>query len=408
LIDGRAILRKPLFIKENSMQRRNFITLSLLPLTLAMAQAAAAYPEYRVTIVGPVDSQANDINNAGVVVGTYPISPTATRSFLNRGAGYVSLSLLGGTSSEAVAINDRGQVLGNRTTTSGPQRGFIYYHGAYRDIGVIPGRLTRFKDINNAGYILALGTSSDPLVPPLLSYLRSPGGTYRNIGTLPFENPVTQAEALNNRNQITGESGPLLLPDPPLRAFLWTSGVMRDLGDFGFAPNYGLAINDHGTVTGYAAVPTGFRNQVAFIYRKGRLIDIDRRPATADRFSQGDGINNYGHVVGYSNHLSGFIYRGRCMESLNALIDPKGGWDIRFPRAINDKGQIAATAVRGGRQYAVRLDPIRPGAEVAQELTLDEEAGPIVRSGLTPGQEEAEAKVEAEAAAKEAVKPLGQ
>lgn len=108
------------------MQRRHFISLSLLPLALATAQAFAAYPEYRVTIVGPVDSQATDINNAGVVVGSYPISATASRSFINRGAGYVSLSLLGGTSSNAVAINDKGQVLGNWTNTAGQQRGFIY------------------------------------------------------------------------------------------------------------------------------------------------------------------------------------------------------------------------------------------------------------------------------------------
>jgi probable HAF family extracellular repeat protein len=395
------------------MQRRNFISLSLLPLTLAVAQAASAggYPEYRVTIVGPANSRATDINSSGVVIGTYPIGTGGinTGSFINRGAGFVNLGTLGGTSSQVVAINDKGQVLGNRTTASGQRRGFIYYHGVRRDLNDPPGGPGYYVDINNAGYTVAIG--SVPVSPGdtgLRSFLRDPGGHFRNLGTLPGDNPVTQAEALNNRNQVVGESGPFLAPDPPLRAFLWTNGVLRDLGDFGFTPNYALGINDRGQVTGYASVPTGLHHQVAFIYSHGRLIDIDRRPPTAERFSLGESINNLGHVVGSSNHLSGFVYRGRKMESLNALVDPKLGWNIQFPRAINDKGQIAADAVRAGVQYAVRLDPIRPSLEAAPVEDLDDEAGPVAQSGLSPAQEAAEAKLEEEAEAKEKVQPVRQ
>jgi probable HAF family extracellular repeat protein len=314
----------------------------------------------------------------------------------------VNLGTLGGTSSQVVAINDKGQVLGNRVTTSGQQRGFIYYHGAYRDLGSTPSIPLTYIDINNAGYTVALGFIPDAAgLPQPRSFLRDPSGHIKNIGTLPGENPVTQVEAINNRNQIVGESGPFLAPDPPLRAFLWTRGVMRDLGDFGSTPNYALGINDRGQVTGYATLPTGFHNQKAFIWSNGRLIDIDRRPASALPFSEGESINNLGHVVGNSNHLAGFVYRGRKMESLNALVDPKLGWNIQFARAINDKGQIAADAVRAGVQYAVRLDPIRPSLEAAPAQDIDDEAGPIVQSGLTPEQEAAEAKLEAEAQAKE-------
>jgi uncharacterized membrane protein len=412
---GLATWRGPFSIKEIPMQRRHFISLSLASLILAVAQAASAsassYPEYRVTIVGPANSRATDINNAGVVVGNYPIGTDGinTGSFVNRGAGFIDLGTLGGMSSQVVAINDKGKILGNRTTKGGQQRGFIYYHGGYCDLANPPGLALTYVDINNAGYTVALGfVGATPESTSLLSFLRDPDGHFRNLGTLPGENPINQAEALNNRNQVVGESGPLILPEPPLRAYIWTKGVLRDLGDFGFTPNYALGVNDRGQVTGYASVPTGFRDQVAFIYSKGRLIDIDRRPPTADRFSLGEAINKLGHVVGTSNHLSGFVYRGRKMESLNALIDPKLGWNIQFPRAINDKGQIAADAVRGGVQYAVRLDPIRPSLEAAPTEDIDEEAGPIVQSGLTAEQEAAEAKVEAEVQAKEVVRPAEQ
>ncbi|CAH0136139.1 hypothetical protein SRABI118_00162 [Massilia sp. Bi118] len=386
------------------MQRRHFISLSLLPLTFAAAQAAATYPEYRVTIVGPPNSTAADINKAGVVVGTYPVSATATHGFLNRGKGLVDLGTLGGTSSRAVAINDKGEVLGNWASRAGQARGFIYYHGRQRDIGIIPGRFSIFTDINNAGYITAYGAIVDSFEGPH-GFLRAPNGSYRDIGHLPTDNPltITTALALNNKNQITGESGPLTFPDQPLRAYIWTKGTIRDLGDLGTEPNGGTAINDRGQITGYASVPEGFRDRVAFLYSRGRLIDIDRRPATVERFSHGNGINNLGHVVGTSDHLSGFIYRGRRMESLNALIDPRPGWNIVNPQAINDAGQIAATAIRGGVQYAVRLDLIRPSLEAPPPMDADEEAALAV-----PAPSAEEAAAEAEAQAQEKVQPVRQ
>lgn len=361
---------------------RNRISLALLSLTFGLANASPGYAEYRVTIVGPPNSMPTGINNAGAVVGNVPLGPTTSRGFVNRGTGVTYLSAMGGTSTDAVAINDKGQVLGNWRTAGGQLRGLIYYRGTQRDIGTIPGRATRYVDINNAGYILASGgpPPSDPFGPSPFGFLRSPGGTFTNIGTLPFPNAITQVEALNNRNQVTGESGTLVLPELPFHAFIWSAGVIRDLGDFGFTPNYGLDINDRGQVSGYTATET-FREALATVFSKGRRpIRIDTRPPGAYRFSVGEAINNHGHVVGSSNHLGAYIYRGKRMESLNALIDPKSGWNIQFPRAINDAGQIAANGLRGGVQYTVRLDLIRPHALATPQVELDQEADAAVQA----------------------------
>ena len=385
------------------------LSLFLLSFTLGAANASAAYAEYRVTVVGPANSTASDINSSGVVVGSYPVSPTANRAFLNRGKGVVVLGTLGGTSSSTAAINDKGEVLGNWTSASGQQRGFIYYNGKQRDIGAVRGRVTRFTDINNAGYITASGDSA--FAPDgTRGYLRAPGGKYTDIGNLNFPDwpdvpTLNTALALNNRNQVTGESGPYAQPDQPLRAILWTKGVLRDLGDFGWSPNGGQAINDKGQITGYMSIPTGIHGRVAFLYDHGRLINIDGRPDTVEqRSSTGAGINNYGHVVGASDHLSGFIYRGKRIQSLNALIDPKLGWDIASPEAINDAGQIAATAYRKGVGYAVRLDLIRPHVLSAPQLDNDDEAGSLVSPAVTA----ADARVEAEAQAREVARPVKQ
>ena len=388
------------------MQARKPVSLFLLSLTLALANAAwAATPEYRVTIVGPRDSFATDINNAGAVVGFVPRSPgsDAFRAFVNRGKGIVYLDRLG-RSSIAVAINDKGVVLGNWTDASGLQRGFLYCHGRQRDIGGIGSGLTNYTDINNAGYATAFATVT-PFGNPR-GFLRAPNGTLRDIGSLPADPQGTQAYALNNRNQITGQSGLFIPPNPPLRAFIWTKGVMRDLGDFGGAPNSGDAINDRGQVAGTAELPFDIHQKAAFLYTHGRLIKLDDRPDNVPQFTTSTGINNRGHVVGTSDRLSGFIYRGRRMESLNALIDPRLGWNIHAPQAINDAGQIAANATRNGVQYAVRLDLIRKSAESAPQVDEnDHEAGAIVQP-MSPQDAEADARAEAEAQARELAQPV--
>lgn len=372
----------------------------------AMASSQAA-PEYRVTVVGPPDSRANGINNAGVVVGTYPANATSTRGFLSRGHGWVDLPAIG-TSSGAVAINDRGQILGNWRTAGGQGRGVIWFRGDRRDIGVVPGAsATRYTGINNAGYTIAQANRDDGQ----LAFLRTPGGAFRNLGSLGTIDPITEAHAINNRNQISGASGEFSLPEIPFHAYIWTHGVLRDLGNYGLTPNEANDINDRGQATGYLAVPNGGAHaRVAFIYTRGRLQDIDGRPSTVDRYSQGQGINNRGHAVGDSDFLRGWVYRGRRMQSLNALIDPASGWDIQLPRDINDAGQIAATAVRNGQYYAVRLDPIRPYLDAAPELDADEADAdaPLLSTPLSAEEAANEARLDAQAQAREVVHPVQQ
>ena len=164
---------------------------------------------------------------------------------------------------------------------------------------------------------------------------------------------------------------------------------MRDLGDIGSAPNVGAAINDRGQVTGYVSVPGAYPDRLAFLYTQGRLRVIDARPAGVERYSEGAGINNAGHAVGDSNHLFGWVYRGRRMQSLTALVDPAGGWTIQAPRAINDAGQIAATGTRNGQQYAVRLDPLRPSLEAPPPVEQDADAAPEPVTPTAPAPEAA-------------------
>jgi len=375
--------------------------IALFLLSFAVTGAACAYPEYRVTVVGPPGSSATDINRAGAVVGSYPVGDTI-HGFVNRGNGLVKLAALG-SSSGAVAINDKGEVLGNWVAPDGRFRGFIYSCGRQRDIGII-GSGSIYRDINNAGYTIATSrTDGDPG-----GYLRAPNGSLRNIGHLPVEHPITEVFALNNRNQVAGKSGPLEFPEQPYRAVIWTKGKLRDLGDLGLTPNSANAINDRGQATGFAAVNTGGpHDRVAYLYSNGSLVSIDDLSGTAMKYSEGTGLNNHGHIVGYSDTLQGFVWRGRKMQSLNTLIDPRLGWNIPGAQAINDAGQIAATAVRNGVQYAIRLDLIRPHALSTPAPDADQ-AADLAAIATPPMQAAVLARAEAEAQAREVVQAVAQ
>jgi probable HAF family extracellular repeat protein len=62
--------------------------------------------------------------------------------------------------------------------------------------------------------------------------------------------------AINASGQVTG----VTLPDPR-RAFLYSDGMVQELGTLGGISSAGLALNDHGEVTGRAWADTG---RVAF------------------------------------------------------------------------------------------------------------------------------------------------
>lgn len=380
--------------------------LSLVLLSFAVTGSAWAYPEYRVTVVGPANSWVYGINNAGVVIGDYPVGANLRRAFLNRGKGLVDLGALNGVESTATGINDRGEVVGNWRSADGRLRGFIYSCGKARDIGGIAGRSTGFSAINNAGYTTA--SSRDPAAEGTRGYLRTPNGAFIDLGAIVWDGsgePQTVPAAINNRNQITGRSGSFTTPEPQYRAFSWSRGVIRDLGDLGSTPNTGHAINDRGQITGQAFLPVGPRDSVAFLYSHGRMVSLDTRPATEYKYSAGHGINNRGHIVGISSHSSAFIWRGKRMESLNALIDPAAGWDIDYPVAINDAGQIAAVASRGGGRYTVRLDLIRPHVDAAPALDAEDDVAAFPTS---PALEAALAKAEAQAQEREVARPIAQ
>jgi probable HAF family extracellular repeat protein len=189
----------------------------------------------------------------------------------------------------------------------------------FEDIGQIssPG----YNNINNNGEVV--GNYSG-------CYIYKNGSLY-NIGTLGGSYCV--AMGINDNGQVVGWSS---LPGFSQNAFLYTNGVMEDLGN-------GVAydVNNNGQVTGVKSF-SGYGGAHAFIYSNGQMQDLGALPG-AD-YSQAFSINDLAEVVGTADTGSGlstcFLYKDGAMQDIGSLTE-NGGCTAY---GINDSGQVVGSS----------------------------------------------------------------
>ena len=171
-------------------------------------------------------------------------------------------------------------------------------------------------------------------------------GVMTDIGTLGGSN--SSGTGINARGQIVGSSDSAA--DPYGRAFLYSNGVMTDLGTLGGPGATATGINASGQVTGGAGAPSvpecGFPNTHAFRYADGAMQDLGTLGGCG---SYGIAINDAGQVVGQSSVTGdqaqhAFLWSNGVMLDLGTL----GGYS--YPFGINSKGQIVGTATAADGQ----------------------------------------------------------
>ena len=159
------------------------------------------------------------------------------------------------------------------------------------------------------------------------------GGTILDIGTLGGES--SNALALSDNGFVTGSAA---RPDGSSHAFLYRSGVLRDIGQLGVASS-GTGVNERGQVAGTWVDAAG--EDHAFLYTDGVARDIGSLGSNSARAT---GINAAGDVVGSSflpdfSAFRAFLYRDGVMRDLGTLGGPSSS-----AAAINDAGQVAGTS----------------------------------------------------------------
>jgi len=337
---------------------------------------------------GGASSQGNWVSSNGMIAGISqngeidPLVPgfPEFRAVLWRNREIIDLGTIGGGyESIATSVNSRGQVVGFATNTIpdpdsmvglGVQtRAFLWQDGAMQDLGTLgTGTNAMAMLINEKGQIAGNSyTSAEPsslCVEEELGSLTTgaflwDSGTMKDLGN--FGGSCTFASDLNNRGQVVG--GSRLAGDLEQHPFLWNGSKLIDLGTFGGGLGNAIALNDRGEAAGWATYP-GDQVFHAALWNRRKITDLGT--LTGDASSFAFTINASGQVVGVSVPPGGdfdsahaFLWEnGGPMVALESLIP--GGSSLRLtePETINDRGEIAGNGFDAdGNQHAFLLVP---------------------------------------------------
>lgn len=331
-------------------------------------------PRYSVadlgTLPGGHGTEPRAINSRGEVVGVTSRTGGPRVAFLYRDG---AMTELGASPSEAWDINDRGDIVGSAAAAD-RSRHAMWWQAAEGRAGADPIDLGIgvARCINERGQIvgqLAGGSLRNPSPSD-----RKAGTIVRvEAGRVGFRpERVSELVAINDRGQMIGSVQGLTTEVYPVRGLLWDVGEAIDLGNLGAPHCHPAALNDAGQAAGtstYAAVPRGIAPLYlghAFLWQRGKMLDLGA--IGAGRNSGALGLNESGQVVGWSETEGGgnqpaggprvaFLYRDGRIIDLNRLIPPDSGWILREARAINDRGQIVGLGTRGDEVRGFLLSP---------------------------------------------------
>ena len=249
---------------------------------------------------GTTDSEVNDINNNGQIVGEYSNTncEQGFMGFLVDGDEFTCLGTLrGGTNSVAHAINDNGVITGwwGNTVTGPSPLAFVWEDGAMMDLSVpIGGLRNEGFDIVEASSISGWRqeTSEEPT-----SILFS-NGKLTEIDNDPGEVP-TKAFAVNDSNQAAGIRVVFSQDTKSLvtRATRWSDGMTQELQILdGHFESWARDINNQGVVVGESE---GDADIQAAKWLQDTIVDLNEAIITEEPMVLGRAysINNHGQIT---------------------------------------------------------------------------------------------------------------
>jgi probable HAF family extracellular repeat protein len=319
------------------------------------------------------------VNNLGHVVGTFigcgnPVSESFTWTggdeliIIQRPAGILSFS--------AWDISDDGLIVGNAETTTAGQRGYIYNSNTNQWTPLPPPNpisqgWSSAESINNAGQVCgyrSVNDGGDP-VNPWMAYIWTPGKGFTDLGLINGESTACTSIAEN------GAATGVMLVDGVFHGFLWIEGTIEDLGTISAMDTTPLAINSNLQVVGKSKVPGSnpFGMNHAFFWANGDLTDLGLFRGYTGAVAQD--VDKDGVVIGFCREGTedkAFIWNGKTLVELDLLVDPAAGVLLEVPGAINDVGQIIASARDSrGSPISVLLTPVILKADILPNCAVD-------------------------------------
>jgi probable HAF family extracellular repeat protein len=293
----------------------------LFAVAFATLTSAAPVPYIAIDIgtMGGLSAVAFGLNDAGQVTGNVGFSGGSALAFLY---SYAAGTMTGvgtptGHTSVGYAINGSGNITGQVTNTGTGTSSTFFYDGTFHDLGTFGTTGSVGHAINASDQIAGRAGSqayfyngtATTITPGAAFGLNASGttvggelgGFFSYNGALTTIAPVgwsqLSALAINASGAIVGLGRDGL----PLRAFLYESGVMTDLGSLGGPTRYSAAyaINDAGWIVGYSE--SSFLLPVAFLYEAGTMYDLNTLvisglPVTT-RLQEARGVNASNQII---------------------------------------------------------------------------------------------------------------
>lgn len=191
-----------------------------------------------------------------------------------------------------------------------------------------------------AGYfVCATGTDTNGNTSEFSDSRQIPSVTYLAIPIGSLGHQFTQGNDLNSFGEAVGfgYAGNI---GTNTHAFIYTNGVMADLGTLGGFHSFARAINDSRVVVGDAELPD--RSLRAFRWAEGSMQDLGLLPGTGT-YSAAMDINSNGQIVGYSEVVSAFPATRRAFLWQNNVMTDLGTLPGHFGSeawAIAENGDI--------------------------------------------------------------------
>lgn len=301
------------------------VSAAVVALVGLQAQAQADLPRYRVEAFGGFDIYGHtdgvDLNNRGQVV-FYGRPGGVVTPFLYQRGDVTPLSGLDGFGIQG--MNDRGDFAGSMRV-GGHVVPMLYRNGQFIDLSPtgIAGSGAAFS-INQAGHV---------------------GGYYLTGGSN-FQGLYYDGKQTHLVPDALGFTG---INDHDV--LVNAAGFVYDHGNFDYVPVLGsgfgagipVALNNAGQVVGRAYQEGSISVTAPFLYSNGVVQNLGNLGGSTGAAQD---INNRGWVVGQAMDAKGdfeaFVYLDGAMHNVEDLLGARdrGQWDFLSASKINDRGQI--------------------------------------------------------------------
>jgi len=316
---------------------RNVLRLAVLfAPVLASAAPGATWRVRPLSLPIWYGASCSAIDSRGRIAGTAKLAPDefGQAGFLHNGQLFRTWGIIDGEDpTGANALSDHGLVVGKRITdrTFGFHKAIIFREHGPRDLPPLTpmNGSSEALGVNIAGDIVGVAASADGSDHAV----RWHDDTVTDLAPGSRD---SRAVAINAAGTIVGSA------DGAMVSF--TAAGPVPLAGLEAATGVAGALNNAGVVAGYTVDASGLRR--AYTWQAGTVTPL---PTPDGEESVARGLNNAGTVVGYVRSgatSKGVVWLDGDLIVLDDALAPgaPAGWHITDAGAINDAGQICATA----------------------------------------------------------------